>query len=169
MRTYIYDGDIDTEGFERFRDYVLECAETTFPVTKVKISSHGGLAMLQNDFIELINNFGIEVEAGDSLESAAFEIFYKVKTKKILSEYFDVAMTHLPSRFANIYEISTKATAGNLVKASSSKRIRSVLSEAKDYLDRPQLIKFKKGDEVYISREQMQKIIDKQNKLNGHN
>jgi len=173
MKTIIFRDELNPESVQQLIDEIEQPGVSTEDKEydiRILMSSVGGQSDMAKAVIDCINglskDFKMELVVTFQANSAAFEIFVKAECKKRLYDTAN-AVVHLYDRLVSSKDIiHDKDSYDEFLLAGVNDANEDLLKwfDSLGIFTKKELKRIAKGKDVYVERERMQIIIDKQNK-----
>lgn len=155
MKHFHLNGIIDDDLLNKFYAFWNQYEEDDWTIS---IFSGGGFTAAGKTIINALNSRqGMVTLICHEAYSVAYEIFYRTKCKKILAETCK-GMYHLSSAKMWITANMMASTEEDRVIVKDWKETRSQYIFAKEFMNKKEFKKFKKGDDVYFTFKRMKEI-----------
>ena len=155
MKYFHLEGEINDELLTKFYEFCNSYEDNDWTIS---ICSGGGFTTIGKTIVHLINQRPKRVTLiCQEAYSSAFEIFYRSKCKRILTG-FCKGMFHLNSAKMYMQSNLKPEFIEDRCIMQNWKDSNTNTEMAEEFLTTKELIKFKKGQDIYFSLERMKKI-----------
>ena len=159
MKHHSIIGRIEAESYNSLINFLNESQDEH---KSILINSGGGEVNYCYAIIYALNNVYHEIElvACAGVYSAAFEIFYKFKGKKVILDGC-IGMTHRQLLLISLTDnMQTAFREDDCRKKTSKENSQIIIDEYSKFFTKKELANYKKGNDVYFTYNRMKEIFN---------